>query len=285
MSPGTSAYLHRETVPIVDDDGRVTIILVAPPQTDDWKACVQAATDNLEKERGQCGFTQEQVTHRRGSFPALSTGILYGNGMIEPANVTHNKKNTAVLNRLINHSAFRRMSGFVTGVMKSWAPRLYSYYESHFEDVLQSDPRLRRIFDNSVFAAAAFNFGPKTVCFPHVDYGNLPFGWCPIWSLGTYNYHKGGHLVLWDLELVIEFPPGSLIVIPSGILRHSNTNIQRGESRYSFTQYTPGGLFRWVDYGFQTFDLYYAARDEEVKRRRWKMGVDLFPTLTDLGLS
>ncbi|KAJ3765150.1 hypothetical protein FB446DRAFT_655644 [Lentinula raphanica] len=175
---------------------------------------------------------------------------------------------------------------------KVWAPRLYQYYDSHFDDILESDSRLHRVFDNSVFAAAAFNFGPRTVCFPHVDYGNLPFGWCPIWSLGRYDYKKGGHLVLWDLKLVLEFPPGSLIVIPSGVLRHSNTDIQRGESRFSFTQYTAGGLFRWVDYGFQTFDSYCkqrtaadAARDEQHKRRHWKMGVDMFSTLADLSLT
>ncbi|KAJ3964195.1 hypothetical protein EV361DRAFT_812469 [Lentinula raphanica] len=71
----------RETVPIVDGDGRVTTILVAPPQTTDWQNCTQAATKALKTERRHCRFMAEQKDHRRGRFPALSTGILYGNGM------------------------------------------------------------------------------------------------------------------------------------------------------------------------------------------------------------
>lgn len=97
---------------------------------------------------------------------------------------------------------------------------------------------------------------------------------------------EGGHLVLcqWDLKLVIEFPPGSTILIPSVSLYHSNTAIQLGERRYLFTQYTSGGLFRWVDQGFQKSADYLAAAEQHVddqKRmdERWNMGVGLFSTL------
>jgi hypothetical protein len=55
-------------------------------------------------------------------------------------------------------------------------------------------------------------------------------------------------------QLVIEFPPGSTILIPSSILSHSNTAVDDQEHRYSFTQYAAGGLFRWVDNGFRTLD-------------------------------
>lgn len=140
-------------------------------------------------------------------------------------------------------------------------------------------------------ASAAFNFGPRTVCLPHIDFGNLPFLWCWIWGLGWYNWKKGGHLVLWDLKVVVEFPPGSLIAIPSGVCRHGNTVISRKETRYSFTQYSSGGNFRWVDHGFQTEEAYYAqisteeAKEEEVRRlQRWEMGLNLFSTLEELGL-
>lgn len=95
--------------------------------------------------------------------------------------------------------------------------------------------------------------------------------------------------MLWDLQLVIEFPPGSTILIPSAVLRHSNTAIQKGEERYSFTQYTAGGLFRWVDHGFQKEDEYYAGlskeeavEEEEAMQGRWKMGLGLFSTLDEL---
>lgn len=88
---------------------------------------------------------------------------------------------------------------------------------------------------------------------------------------------------------MIEFPPGSTILLPSAVLRHSNTAIQKHEERYSFTQYTAGGLFRWVDHGFQKEEEYRSKlseeeviEEEEAMRHRWAMGLGLFSTLDEL---
>ncbi|KAJ3818209.1 hypothetical protein F5880DRAFT_1491751, partial [Lentinula raphanica] len=182
--------------------------------------------------------------------------------------------------------------GLSLGVFKTWAPRLYEYCRDHLDRLLSSDASLTRIFDNSVLPVAAFNFGPRTVCLPHIDFGNLPFNLCWIWALGWYDYRLGGHLILWDLKVVLEFPPGSLAAIPSGVCRHSNTKIGRKEKRFSFTQYAPGANFRWVDHGFQTEEMYLASRtkaeaaaERQRKKDRWAMGLGLFSTLEQLGLS
>ncbi|KIJ96780.1 hypothetical protein K443DRAFT_134056 [Laccaria amethystina LaAM-08-1] len=106
----------------------------------------------------------------------------------------------------------------------------------------------------------------------------------------TRNFeNSGGHLVLWDLGLVIEFPPGSTIFIPSASLEHSNASIQKEERRYSFTQYTAGGTFRWVGYGFQKADEYFASLSEEEQqaaagegRDRLAFGLSLFSTIDEL---
>lgn len=94
---------------------------------------------------------------------------------------------------------------------------------------------------------------------------------------------------MWDLGLVIEFPPGATILIPSASIRHSNIGIQEGESRYSFTQYAAGGLFRWVDHGFQKEKQYNRgwskARFEEdavTAEQRWEEGIRMFSTLDEL---
>lgn len=175
------------------------------------------------------------------------------------------------------------------GAFATWAPHLYAYYVSHLGPLFKTYPRLQRNFLNSVFACATLNFGPITCCFDHVDSGNLPFGWCAITALGKFDPTLGGHLVLWELRLVIEFPPGSTILIPSGAIHHSNIAIRAGESRYSFTQYTAGGLFRWVDHGYQTEKSYKQGwtkkrkrAEEGVNRQRWVQGVGMFSTLDEL---
>jgi len=96
-------------------------------------------------------------------------------------------------------------------------------------------------------------------------------------------------MILWDLGLVIEFPPGSTIFLPSASLVHSNASIQKDERRYSFTQYTSGGIFRWVDYGFQKADNYFVGLSEEEQRAakdegqdRLAFGLSLFSTIDEL---
>ena len=110
-----------------------------------------------------------------------------------------------------------------------------------------------------------------------------------ITALGNFNPKLGGHLILWDLHLVIEFPPGSTILIPSASLRHGNTAIQPGEKQYSFTQYTAGGLFRWVEQGFQSTSDWYAsltsverAAEDRHGEEWWTAGIGLFSKLTSL---
>ena len=81
---------------------------------------------------------------------------------------------------------------------------------------------------------------------PHKDFKDLSWGWCTVTSFGDYDHTKGGHLILWDLKIAIEFPPHSTIFIPSTIVEHSNTATQLGEARSTIMQYNSAGLFCWV---------------------------------------
>ncbi|KDR72064.1 hypothetical protein GALMADRAFT_41409, partial [Galerina marginata CBS 339.88] len=133
-------------------------------------------------------------------------------------------------------------------------PKIYQDYTYHLGRLYAHMPTLRPNFPNiSIFPACTFNLGPHTSTFDHTDAANVPYGICAITALGRFNPQLGGHLVLFDLKLVVEFPPGSTVLIPSSVFRHGNTLIV-GEGSYhmSFTQYCAGGLFRWVRYEFQT---------------------------------
>jgi hypothetical protein len=35
------------------------------------------------------------------------------------------------------------------------------------------------------------NIGAQVVCFPYMDYTNLPFGLCAITAIGDFNYQNG----------------------------------------------------------------------------------------------
>ena len=92
------------------------------------------------------------------------------------------------------------------------------------------------------FAAKSFQAHNEL---PHLDSANLAFSWCAITTFGNFNPDWGGHLILWDLRVYIQFPPGSTIFIPLAIVVHSNLPIEEGEKFSSMTHYTAGSLFQW----------------------------------------
>jgi hypothetical protein len=161
----------------------------------------------------------------------------------------------------------------------------------HYANILHAI-RLRHFFEwnfaNSIFPATSFNFGPCVYCLDHLDNHNLAYGLCHIHSLGRYNPKKGGHLILFDLKLVVEFPPNSSVLIPSTSLRHGNVPVSPDEICLSFMQYCAGSLMRWVRYGFSTFKRMVEENPQLAKEveaehpSRWATCLGLFSKLTEL---
>ncbi|KAJ7479920.1 hypothetical protein FB451DRAFT_1031381 [Mycena latifolia] len=141
-------------------------------------------------------------------------------------------------------------------------------------------------FVGIILINSAIVFGPHAITVHHLDFGNLSWGWCVITALGWFDPDLGSHLILWALKLIIHFPPGSTILIPSAISCHSNVPIGRDEIRYSFTQYTAGGLFRWIRNGFKTDEVFELTATHGEKRAhaqeakgRWCEGVTMYSTV------
>ncbi len=136
--------------------------------------------------------------------------------------------------------------------------------------------------------SAAFNLGKQVVTKIHVDTQNCPFGWCTITALGEFDATKGGHLVLWDLGLVLEFPAGACVCLPSALIAHSNIPTDKSEVRMSFTQYCSGEIFRHIENGFRTdrnlenTDPAIMAFRKEERKRRIKEGYAMFSRMEDL---
>ncbi|KAF7342933.1 hypothetical protein MVEN_01723100 [Mycena venus] len=287
--------------PVLDREDRVLLVLGGfPPNATDWKEAVtddaaremeNAATKIYTEPKWRCKAEATAAkTPCRGPHAAESVGASMGSGQPFPMMLQHSVVNTTIFAGLFGLKCFERIAGWTN---TGFAPLLHEYYRQTLDDLFTWDAGqdrekhlrcnfLRRF---SVFAAATFNFGPHTVTFPHIDFGNLAWGWCAITALGWFNPDLGGHLILWDLKLIIHFPPGSTILLPSAILRHLNVKIQPGESRYSFTQFTPAGLFHWVYNRFRTDrDINTAPNTspEEHERhwadrmQRWQEGVKMY---------
>jgi len=148
---------------------------------------------------------------------------------------------------------------------EEFAPELYNLYKTQMDRLLKEDENLKMPFEKSVFASTAFNFGPRVISTPHKDNLNLAYGWCSITALGNFDPRAGGHLVLPELKLALRFPPGSTVLVPSAAFTHYNLLIPSEDTRHSITQFSAGGLFRWIAYGFQHKRDAVAARVEPEK--------------------
>ncbi|KAJ7131813.1 hypothetical protein C8R43DRAFT_895557, partial [Mycena crocata] len=278
-------------IPILDSKRRVIAVLGGMPRdAAGWQIVTDGAAKLMEERQSRIRLTDEQLHHRRAeeSFPALGRGWSHGGGQTV-CELCNNVANTKLTDELLAHDYFKRIAQFATILFAMWAPLLFTFYQAQMALLSAWKPSLRRNFAGSVFAACTFNFGPRAITAPHLDFANLAWGWCAITALGKFDPDLGGHLILWDLRLVIRFPPGSTILLPSALVRHSNVTIQQHECRYSFTQYSAGGLFRWIRNGFKTDDAFemsasaeeMAAREDE-RERRWEEGINMFSVIDTL---
>jgi len=111
---------------------------------------------------------------------------------------------------------------------------------------------------------------------------------CSIQSLGQFDHTRGGHLYLEQLKVVLEFPAGGTILLPSSAISHANIPVAEHEARQSIIQYSAGGLQRWETYGFRSWrdlegaDPCTAAEIKAGGAVRWAAGLDLFSTTSSL---
>ncbi|KAK1217089.1 hypothetical protein PQX77_020273 [Marasmius sp. AFHP31] len=279
----------RETMRLIDAQNRVIVMCIGCPEDRKWGNVSQRLAVRVGQARQR---TKIRKRNRRGRFKALQAGVSYGMGMKKPAVLGQaSRTNKDVMAELLEDGDMIRIAGAQSSAFETWSPDLYTSYAQNKCSLVEHDPSLHWNFPNSIFAAITINLGPRTVSIDHTDYNNRCDGFCGITPLAPatkgFDYRRGGHLILWDLKIVIEFPPGTTILVPSAVLRHSNVAIGKDEERYSVTQYTAGGLFQWVEHGFQSEKSFYSSLspDELIAQQqkdefRWIHALNHFPKPT-----
>jgi hypothetical protein len=300
--------LSTPTPLTVGPERRIVAILAGRAPNAPYEAAIAECTKVMDRLSNMQFNSKYTRTPRNAGGASLHNGISMGNGMLKPGYVAPSE-HAELVKELQAMQCFRTLAGYGDGVLlvltsvdhqayivftamfQTWAPDLYCHYVSYLKPLFQHHPELedhRPYPNNSVYPSATYNVGPS-VSTKHLDPLNLPHGLCDDASLGNYDPVRGGHLVLWDLGVFIQFPPGSHILFPSAIVYHSNAQIQEYETRHSFVQYCSGGLFRWVDAGYrlqkQLDGNEKEAYLEHRKQRRDRIGMSLFSTLDDLKAS
>ncbi|KAJ6463597.1 hypothetical protein C8R47DRAFT_992566 [Mycena vitilis] len=262
------------------------------PEDPEWDNVIKDVAHAMRCARSQArrqGAWQSGDIHRRGRYFLLTSGVSFGGGQRKPGNLCNTRFKRRLIRRLLRRKSIRRVLGFQSTGLAMYAPKLYGYLCDNLRLLFAHHSELSHNTSNTILPAASFNCG-DAVTFEHCDLLNLAHGLCPITSAGDYDHRKGGHLYLKQLKLILEFPSGATISIPSGCVDHGNTPIQPGETRFSITQFAAGGLFRWVAYGFQTAKSLLsqqgggAIRDsfDGVPGSRWRWALGLFSKVDEL---
>ncbi|KAJ7348544.1 hypothetical protein DFH08DRAFT_808276 [Mycena albidolilacea] len=274
--PPWDSPLFRNLRPIVNSEKRVCTVYRGIPDTPNFMRDVHdPAVEAMEIARAQASLSESHLYHRRGNWASLTTGATHGTGRNEPGDFVNGIINTAVILALVSNAACIDLAEFGSGLFSIWAPHLFQFYIDYMGSFYLKNPKLQRPFVNSIWSVCTFNLGPRTCAFGHRDFANLAYG-AGISFFGTASSS-------------LEFPPGCTILIPSAAIFHSNTQIAEHETRYSFTQYTAGALFRWVEREFRSEKDYIATLTAEEIEEKRKLGLEraaagaaLFSTLDEL---
>ncbi|KAJ3833104.1 hypothetical protein EV361DRAFT_956292 [Lentinula raphanica] len=285
---------HSACIVLLDTKDRIVAVLGGVPPASaglGWDENTAKLTAAMEACYKGSKFSKKQLGGRRGQFASRTVGYGYGNGRRLPLNYkVSGKANQAAVQELLEDQAVRRVMGFTNSLFNAFAHKIYKEYQDTNTQLLSHHPHLRSNFpEKTVFAALTLNLGPRSFSPPHMDADNCAGGWCTDTPAGNYDPDKGGQLVLWDMGLVVRFPPGSSILFPSALITHSTLPIQEHETRYAFLQYSSGGLFRWRANGFRSDKDVLATASPEQKSEyeaeqgsHWKLALQKFTRWSDL---
>lgn len=138
-------------------------------------------------------------------------------------------------------------------LMQTWHPKTYRAlgYLNNYCCTSDINNQLEPASEDCQFTGITVNFPNSTTKEPvytwdHRDCRDFWMMAQPIVSSGEYDHEIGGHLIVHELKLLIEFPPGCFIFLPSAILTHANVKVADHEKRSSFACYANANLFDYV---------------------------------------
>ncbi|KAF9056805.1 hypothetical protein BDP27DRAFT_1242289, partial [Rhodocollybia butyracea] len=233
-------------IPITDGARRLSAVMIYRPVDPAYLEAIKDMGEAVVKAGKATKWDRLEKCHKRAGSPAAAHGI----GQPKPMRLSG--KRQEMMEGLFSRELFHRVAGFQSAAFATWFPSNYEVLHCQNGKLRDRLPELEPNFNNSVYSCMTVNFGPSMWLYIHTDSKNDPTIPCAVTAGGRYDHTRGGHIVLWDFNLVFEFPPGATIILPSALICHSNIPVQKGEVRVSVTQYTAGGIRHWLEYGGRT---------------------------------
>ncbi|KAJ3934381.1 MAG: hypothetical protein NXY57DRAFT_890251 [Lentinula lateritia] len=230
----------------------------------------------------QLHFPKLDHPPRRGIYDSLPIGYSHGQGQLHPMNFAISKQNAPILQALTDAPEVERIARFIDHGVEVYFPKIHRLLTNLTEVLMgMGELHLKRPFKRCCYAASQLNF-TRASTDPHLDFMNAFFLCCGIWNGGRFNYKAGGQLIMWSLGIVVEFPPGAGILVPSASVTHANIPIGPEEWRHSITFFTAAGILRWYCNGFMNDNEFLTRASDSQKKSwaqyrtdLWKFGLDM----------
>ncbi|VDB91551.1 unnamed protein product [Peniophora sp. CBMAI 1063] len=262
----------KVSVAIIDSRHICVGVLVAPPKGESFQTSGRAMAELIESQRiRRPRAWTRPLGKKRGDFPSLSVGINYNFTEARPKNLSLNKEQEAVAKTLLESPDGRRIAGHMSESFAHYFPFAYEHACDRMRELHALLPDLKFPYPNCVYPTVTFNGGPQTATQEHADVTNNPGTPCMVFACGNY-IKEHARFIFHDLGLHVDFPPNCGVLLSSASVRHSNTALAEGETRYSIAMYMPGALVRYAAYSGNVGEVSATqrARLDELYKETWR---------------
>ncbi|KAJ7017743.1 hypothetical protein C8F04DRAFT_1278925 [Mycena alexandri] len=240
-----------EPRPFTDVANRIGAFFVGPPaERTTWERTIIQASSEMYDARACIAAHGHRV---------LRSGVSYSAGFGRPCNIPTTEDSQLTLAHLRHSKAIQDITSYQNAMLQTIAPRLWNLGRETVDTILAHDTGLRLPFrlpgrhahQPTAFAEVEYRF--------HIE-DSMPrareratggaSGWDVITSLGNYDATEG-LLILWENNSVLAFPPGSTILLPTGLLTYSFTAVSEPASHMLIVQSLNPDLEYFVANGCQ----------------------------------
>ncbi|KAJ3564677.1 hypothetical protein NP233_g8140 [Leucocoprinus birnbaumii] len=207
--------------PLLDSQGRVIVVLASQPNEQSFLDKCKHLFHTMMEVASQIEFSEagSDKTCIYGASPQADENVYW---------------KTLIFRTLLTSIAVRNL-------VNLWSPNMYKCLRQCIKKLHEHrslGKKLNFLTPAGIYPRVAFNFGPNAWTNHHCDPQDYALAWCVVQVLGPFDPEEGGHLVIEEAKLVIQFPPGSIILLPSATFTHGNVpvHLKNGEGHASVTQ-------------------------------------------------
>lgn len=260
-------------------DGYRLMAHCAAPEGPEWLKSMEVVDQALEM---LFLNASAPTSGRRGEYASLPCGYGFGGGRTMPGSYVNTPHNSPLIRKVLAIPAIQNIARMVDRGLLSFFPKLHALLTNLDEKIVDVDnPEIERAFPGCCYPACHLNLH-NACTLTHLDFFNLVFSMCAVASAGPFDHTRGGHIIAWSLGLVIEFPSGSTVYLPSACVDHGNIPVAAHERRHSMAFFVPAGLARWYHNGFRSDKEFCELASPEqlttwiaYKAKLWEVGMEL----------